>query len=139
MKVCCFECRSSLCGFWRWFWIVIRSVTSWVSWSKGTNIFLILFYETINPIVVLLCWFFVSSWTINTKYYTADVSICVTHLQEGFSITTIPTYTQLAALVMVFDMTDVCLLPFNLLCLLVIYSWCFMNRSPLNFELSVLI
>ncbi|KAF3449238.1 hypothetical protein FNV43_RR09966 [Rhamnella rubrinervis] len=45
-------------------------------------------------------------WTINTKYYTADISISVAHLRDGFSITTIPTYTQLAALVMVFDMTD---------------------------------
>ncbi|EXC20596.1 Vacuolar protein sorting-associated protein 21 [Morus notabilis] len=44
-------------------------------------------------------------WTIDTKYYTADVSICVAHFHEGFSIT-LPTYTQLAALVMVFDMND---------------------------------
>ncbi|XP_024934775.1 uncharacterized protein LOC107431106 isoform X2 [Ziziphus jujuba] len=36
----------------------------------------------------------------------ADVSICIAHLHDGFSISTLPTYTQLAALVMVFDMTD---------------------------------
>ncbi|XP_062073766.1 uncharacterized protein LOC133777984 [Humulus lupulus] len=45
-------------------------------------------------------------WTINTKYYTADVSICVAHLHDTFSISTLPSYSQLAALVMVFNMND---------------------------------
>lgn len=51
---------------------------------------------------------FESSWTINTKYYTADVSVCVADLHERFSISTIPIYNQLVALVMVFNMNDVC-------------------------------
>ncbi|PON95184.1 hypothetical protein TorRG33x02_090760 [Trema orientale] len=45
-------------------------------------------------------------WTINTKYYTADVSVCVAHLHDRFSISTLPIYTRLAALVMVFNMND---------------------------------
>ncbi|XP_059655632.1 uncharacterized protein LOC132302728 [Cornus florida] len=45
-------------------------------------------------------------WTINTKYYTADVSIWMAHLQEDFSIMALPVVDQLAALVMVFDMND---------------------------------
>ncbi|GMN28382.1 hypothetical protein TIFTF001_002023 [Ficus carica] len=45
-------------------------------------------------------------WTIDTKYYTADVSVCIAHFNDGFSITTLPTYTQLVALVMIFDMND---------------------------------
>ncbi|KAK9284115.1 hypothetical protein L1049_023282 [Liquidambar formosana] len=45
-------------------------------------------------------------WTINTKYYTADVSVWMAHLHDGFCIETLPVYNQLAALVMVFDMTD---------------------------------
>ncbi|KAL5572960.1 hypothetical protein UlMin_022557 [Ulmus minor] len=47
-----------------------------------------------------------NGWTIDTKYYTADVSVCVAHLDDGFSLTTLPIYTHLAALVMVFDMND---------------------------------
>lgn len=45
-------------------------------------------------------------WTINTKYYTADVSVWMAHLYDGFSMETLPIYNRLAALVMVFDMTD---------------------------------
>ncbi|KAL8136803.1 hypothetical protein V2J09_002804 [Rumex salicifolius] len=45
-------------------------------------------------------------WTINTKYYTADVSIWMAHLQNEFSAHSLPNYDQLAALVMVFDMND---------------------------------
>ncbi|KAM6588499.1 hypothetical protein CsatA_011104 [Cannabis sativa] len=45
-------------------------------------------------------------WTINTKYYTADVSVCVAHLHETLSISTLPSYSNLAALVMVFNMND---------------------------------
>lgn len=46
-------------------------------------------------------------WTINTKYYTADVSVWMAHLHEGFSIGNLPMLDQLAAVVMVFDMNDV--------------------------------
>ncbi|KAJ7944030.1 Ras-related protein Rab-11A, partial [Quillaja saponaria] len=42
-------------------------------------------------------------WTINSKYYTADVSVWMAHLHDGFSIGTLPIFNQLAALVMVFD------------------------------------
>lgn len=45
-------------------------------------------------------------WTINTKYYTADVSVWMTHFHNGFSISTLPIFDRLAALVMVFDMSD---------------------------------
>lgn len=45
-------------------------------------------------------------WTINTKYYTADVSVWMAHLHDAFSIGTLPMFNQLAALVMVFDMND---------------------------------
>lgn len=48
-----------------------------------------------------------SSWTINTQYYTADVSVSVAHLHEDFSIEALPMFNQLDALVMVFDMNDV--------------------------------
>ncbi|KAA8532090.1 hypothetical protein F0562_006768 [Nyssa sinensis] len=45
-------------------------------------------------------------WTINTKYYTADVSIWMAHLDDEFSIGTLPIFDRLTALVMVFDMND---------------------------------
>ncbi|GFZ09474.1 GTP binding protein [Actinidia rufa] len=45
-------------------------------------------------------------WTINTKYYTADVSVWMSHLHDDFSIESLPIYDHLAALVMVFDMND---------------------------------
>ncbi|CAK9319661.1 unnamed protein product [Citrullus colocynthis] len=48
----------------------------------------------------------VHGWTINTQYYTADVSVSVAHLHEEFSIEALPMFNQLAALVMVFDMND---------------------------------
>lgn len=47
-----------------------------------------------------------NGWSINTKYYTADVSIWTAHLHDGFSLTALPVYDRLAALVMVFDMSD---------------------------------
>ncbi|KAM7529481.1 hypothetical protein LguiB_032891 [Lonicera macranthoides] len=46
-------------------------------------------------------------WTINTKYYTADVSVWMAHLHEEFYIEALPIFDQLAALVMVFDINDV--------------------------------
>ncbi|KAA3485225.1 Trigalactosyldiacylglycerol 1 isoform 3 [Gossypium australe] len=47
----------------------------------------------------------VHGWTINTKYYTADVSLCMAHLQDGFSAQTLPIFNHSTALVMVFDMS----------------------------------
>ncbi|XP_050228228.1 uncharacterized protein LOC126677583 [Mercurialis annua] len=46
------------------------------------------------------------AWTIDTKYYTADVSVWMAHLHDGFSIKSLPIYNNLAALLMVFDMND---------------------------------
>ncbi|KAI9083906.1 hypothetical protein K1719_034164 [Acacia pycnantha] len=48
----------------------------------------------------------VHGWTINTKYYTADVSVWMTHLSDDFSVRNLPISHQLTALVMVFDMND---------------------------------
>ncbi|XP_042463625.1 uncharacterized protein LOC122046804 [Zingiber officinale] len=45
-------------------------------------------------------------WTIENKYYTADVAIWTAHLDEGFSIQSLPITKQLDALVMVFDMSE---------------------------------
>jgi hypothetical protein len=49
----------------------------------------------------------VNRWSIDTKYYTAYVSLWIAHLHEGFSIGSLPIYNKLAALVMVFDLSDV--------------------------------
>ncbi|MFQ6623369.1 hypothetical protein Gotur_003820 [Gossypium turneri] len=54
----------------------------------------------------------VRRWTINTKYYTADVSLCMAHLQDGFSARTLPIFNHSTALVMVFDMSNVIILLF---------------------------
>ncbi|KAK4857503.1 hypothetical protein QYF36_001674 [Acer negundo] len=56
----------------------------------------------------------VHGWIINTKYYTADVSLWIAHLHEGFSVGTLPVLDCLDALVMVFDLNDVSFYPFNL-------------------------
>lgn len=44
---------------------------------------------------------------MNTKYYAADVSVWMAHLQDGFSVGSLPVFDQLTALVMVFDMSEV--------------------------------
>lgn len=48
----------------------------------------------------------VHGWTINTKYYTADVSFCMARLQDGFSVETLPIFNCSTALLMVFDMSN---------------------------------
>ncbi|CAN6680631.1 hypothetical protein ACFX13_018467 [Malus domestica] len=48
----------------------------------------------------------VNGWNISTKYYTADVSVWMAHLHDEFSIETLPMYDQLAALILVFDTTE---------------------------------
>ncbi|XP_040379085.1 alpha- and gamma-adaptin-binding protein p34 isoform X2 [Oryza brachyantha] len=45
-------------------------------------------------------------WNIDTKYYSADLSVWTAHLGQGFSLDSLPHLDQLAALVMVFDMSD---------------------------------
>ncbi|KAG8391452.1 hypothetical protein BUALT_Bualt01G0189300 [Buddleja alternifolia] len=45
-------------------------------------------------------------WTINTKYYTADVSVWMAHLCDDFSITSLPNVDRIVSLVMVFDISD---------------------------------
>ncbi|KAK8607379.1 hypothetical protein V6N13_053118 [Hibiscus sabdariffa] len=56
------------------------------------------FEEDSSPVVV-------NGWTINTKYYSADVSLCMAHLQDGFSVQTLSIFDCSTALVMVFDMS----------------------------------
>ncbi|KAI4314670.1 hypothetical protein L6164_027558 [Bauhinia variegata] len=48
----------------------------------------------------------VHGWTIDTKYYTADVSVWMAHLREDLSVEDLPMFHQSDALVMVFDMDD---------------------------------
>ncbi|WVZ86867.1 hypothetical protein U9M48_033586 [Paspalum notatum var. saurae] len=45
-------------------------------------------------------------WAIETKYYSADLSIWTANLGEEFSLGSLPHLDKLAALVMVFDMSD---------------------------------
>ncbi|KAK4758764.1 hypothetical protein SAY87_020065 [Trapa incisa] len=49
----------------------------------------------------------VHRWNINTKYYTADVSVWMGHLHEGLDIDSLPIFDRLEALVMVFDLSDI--------------------------------
>ncbi|XP_045786082.1 uncharacterized protein LOC123881434 [Trifolium pratense] len=48
----------------------------------------------------------IHGWTINTKYYTADVAVWMAHLHDGFSVENLPAFQRMTALVMVFDMND---------------------------------
>lgn len=54
----------------------------------------------------------INRWTINTKYYTADVAVWMAHLHDEFSVENVPAFQQMTALVMVFDMNDVSFLTF---------------------------
>ncbi|KAL1218818.1 hypothetical protein V5N11_033090 [Cardamine amara subsp. amara] len=49
----------------------------------------------------------VHGWTINTKYYTADVSVLISHLcdDDDYSLPNLPQSYPLVALLMVFDLT----------------------------------
>uniref|UniRef100_A0A7N0TDQ2 Uncharacterized protein n=1 Tax=Kalanchoe fedtschenkoi TaxID=63787 RepID=A0A7N0TDQ2_KALFE len=49
---------------------------------------------------------FAHGWAIDTKYYTADVAIWMAHLSEELCVNNMPSYGNLAALVMVFDLND---------------------------------
>ncbi|VVB10271.1 unnamed protein product [Arabis nemorensis] len=46
---------------------------------------------------------FLGSWTINTKYYTTDASVCVSHICDDYSL---PQSHPLVALVMLFDLSQ---------------------------------
>ncbi|EOA14719.1 hypothetical protein CARUB_v10028006mg [Capsella rubella] len=48
----------------------------------------------------------VHGWTINTKYYTADVSVWISHIREDYSLPNLPESHPLVALVMVFDLSE---------------------------------
>lgn len=54
------------------------------------------------------CLTFLGSWTINTKYYTADVAVWISHICDDYSLPTFPQSHPLVALVMVFDLSEVC-------------------------------
>ncbi|KAL5172919.1 Ras-related protein RabC [Glycine soja] len=45
-------------------------------------------------------------WTINNKYYTADVSLWMAHLHDDFSAANVTLFRRMTALVMVFDMNE---------------------------------
>lgn len=67
------------------------------------------------------------SWTINTKYYTAEVSLWMAHLHDEFSIANLCVYEYPQALVMVFDMSDVSL-NFLLIVFLALL-WCLFSKK----------
>ncbi|CAA0820331.1 GTP binding [Striga hermonthica] len=46
------------------------------------------------------------AWTINTKYYSADVSVWMARLSDTLSVVSSPIVDRAVALVMVFDLTD---------------------------------
>ncbi|KAK6162734.1 hypothetical protein DH2020_002575 [Rehmannia glutinosa] len=54
----------------------------------------------------------VHGWTINTKYYTADVSVWMAHLSDELSVASFPIVDRAVALVMVFDINDLSSLAF---------------------------
>lgn len=63
--------------------------------------------------------FLLKRWTIDTKYYSANLSIWMAHLGDEFSFSSISVSKQLDALVMVFDLSDVSITsphPFFSLC-----------------------
>lgn len=45
-------------------------------------------------------------WTIDTKYYSADVAIWMAHLQDDSPPSSLPDFNQFSAIVMVFDMSE---------------------------------
>lgn len=51
--------------------------------------------------------FLSNRWTIDTKYYSADLSIWMADLDDEFSLSSLPVSKHLDALVMVFDLSDV--------------------------------
>ncbi|XP_051148108.1 uncharacterized protein LOC127263160 [Andrographis paniculata] len=48
----------------------------------------------------------VHGWTIDTKYYEADVSVWMAHITDQTSIASLPIVDRIVALVMVFDVSD---------------------------------
>ncbi|CAH2043002.1 unnamed protein product [Thlaspi arvense] len=49
----------------------------------------------------------VHGWRINTKYYTADVSVWMSHICDDNSLPSLPQSPPMVALVMVFDLSEV--------------------------------
>lgn len=58
---------------------------------------------------LVLNWFWLNRWSINTKYYSADVSVWMAHLCDDFDAQSLPILGKLDALVMVFDLSKVSL------------------------------
>ncbi|RDX87531.1 Alpha- and gamma-adaptin-binding protein p34, partial [Mucuna pruriens] len=48
----------------------------------------------------------VYGWTIDNKYYSADVSVWMARLHDDFSVRNLPVFRRMTALVMVFDMNE---------------------------------
>lgn len=84
--------RIDLCRFWGF---IISSRSSWVRKECVIN------YPNPKFLTELLCG---RSWTINTKYYSADVSVWISHICDDHSL---PQSHPLVALVMVFDLNEV--------------------------------
>ena len=76
-------------------------------------------------------------WTIETKYYSADLSIWTANLGEEFSLGSLPHLNRLAALVMVFDMNDVRTEPVFSFNLIVLSVLAFKYSEPYNFQSSI--
>lgn len=75
-------------------------------------------------------------WTINNKYYTADVSVWMAHLHDEFSVENLPAFQQMTALVMVFDMNDVSSFTFLSLNL---FSFCCLFFYPEGFIFALMV
>lgn len=67
-----------------------------------------------EPYCLIICvlFYLLIRWTIDTKYYSADISIWTADLNDDFLFDKLPISKQLAGLVMVFDMSDVCPRPY---------------------------
>jgi hypothetical protein len=92
-------------------------------------------FKSSNTWYNLFCYWFPCRWTIETKYYSADLSIWTANLGEEFSLGSLPHLDRVAALVMVFDMSDVRTEPafsFNLYCVLCLIV--FKDSEPYNFQ-----
>ena len=75
-------------------------------------------------------------WTIETKYYSADISVWTAHLGEDFSLGLLPNGVKLAALVMVFDMSDVRTYIDFFICFMVCYN---VQTLPCIFLFSIML
>lgn len=98
------ECRIDLCWCWRCcFWFGFSSECPWVCMFT-LNCFILAYYESFFEFL-FECG--MNRWTINNKYYTADVSLWMAHLHDDFSAANVTLSRRMTALVMVFDMNEV--------------------------------